>query len=198
MAKATGTHTDLTQYFKTFYSDFLEDDVKELQGGACIYYYHHFTTGVVMAFDTDQEFERQKKDHERLNQYVEADPPVVHIMQIKSTRYLIKYHCFQPADGSKPRKVLTVRFDPLPAAMTGLMVHPYAIAETSLLQESEPTPPECEIIVDLTDRLPAFTQVPAVVSSPLVNPEEWSQCMRDPQTTSSKARPKKKRPKKRK
>ena len=193
------THTDVNQFFRVFYAEFLkEEDVPRLKAGAHIFYFYHFGHKRVMAF-TKKEFRGQTRDYKRggfvyLEDY---EDPVIHLMRIKDTMYVVKYHRFQPENKSCR---LPASFDPLPAAMTGYIISPYVIAETFLLKEGEPTPSNCEIEVDRTDLVhpslmktlshtPAITplnvtplnvtppamvtRVPAVVPSPTVDTEKW-------------------------
>ena len=146
-------------FLEKLYSPFLEEeDIERLTGGAVIYYFYHWRERKVMAYDSKREFKEQVKDHKRRGCL--ENRPLVHVMRLKDKRYLIKYHRFQCK--THPSSV-----DPLPAAMTGCYMRPYVIAETRLLDETQPIPADCKIEVDRTNLLSEWTNVSPAVNNNL-------------------------------
>lgn len=147
---ASYVNLDVNHFFRTFHFEFLEDDDEKMRDGATIYYYYHFGCNRVMAFDTKEEFQQQVEDHKRGGMV--CAEPVVHVMRIRRTKYLVKYHPFRPLKGGKPSGVY-FSIDPLPAALTGYYRYPYIIAEVRMLKKHEPVPSNCTAEADRTEAL---------------------------------------------
>ena len=164
-------------FLQKVYSFFEKEDVNS---GAVVYYFYHWLDGRVMAYHSKGQFKNQARIHKRKGYTYVDGRPVVHVMKLKDKRYLVKYHRFLPPEHTGTRSDI----DPLPVAMTGFVTSPCVYAETCLLDETRPVPADCEKEVDRTSLLsewtridPQYTEnvspVPAVISSPHVNPEGW-------------------------